>query len=73
MRHKQLVGKAVHQMEKYLADDLNKGEDSLRVVWREIKELQNKHERQQWGAVRLIESSETLLVSLLSVGKGNSG
>ena len=36
LRHKQLVGKAVHQMEKYLADDLNKGEDSLRTCLKVI-------------------------------------
>ena len=61
-QHKKLVSKAILQMEKYLADDMNKGEESLRKVWREINELQNKHENQHWGPVRIIESSETLIV-----------
>ncbi len=61
-KHKELAKRAILQMEKYLADDMDKEEDSLRIVWREIKELQNEHEKQHWGPVRLIESSETLIV-----------
>ncbi len=61
-QHKELVKRAILQMEKYLVGDMDKEEDSLRIVWREIKGLQNEHEKQHWGPIRLIESSETLIV-----------
>ncbi len=61
-QHKKLAKRAILQMEKYLAGDMDKEEGPLRIVWMEIKELQNEHEKQRWGPVRLIESPETLIV-----------
>ena len=35
---------------------------SLKIILDQLKHLQNKYENQRWGAVRLIESSDTLLI-----------
>jgi hypothetical protein len=63
-RHKELVNEAIEQMEKYIDffDGTPEKEKSLRKLLDEIIQLQNTYENQDWGPVRLIESSETLLV-----------
>ena len=62
IRHKKLVAEATFQMEKYLKVQGPNEEEKLRTLRRKLKELQNKFENQRWGPVRIIESSETLIV-----------
>ncbi len=60
--HKEKVTQGICQLKKYLESSKAQDRENLRVAWRELKELQNDHHDQKWGSVRIIDSSETLLV-----------
>ena len=62
LQYKEMVKKAILKMENYLEDKTKEGEQSLRDLLYEIKELQNEHKNQRWGPVRIIESSDALVV-----------
>jgi len=62
LQHKELVKKAVFKMKEYLDNKTKENEESLKNLLYEITKLQNEHKKQRWGAVRIIESSDTLLV-----------
>ena len=56
------VGNAVVQLEQFLKNRSNEAGSQLREVLSSVKNLQDKYKRQSWGRVRLISSSETLVV-----------
>lgn len=61
-QHKALVREAIEHITKYLNHKTGEGEKTLRNLLYKIKQLQNTYENQRWGQVRVIESSETLVV-----------
>ncbi len=61
-QHKALVREAVEHMTSYLNHKTAQGEEKLRNLLYKIEQLQNTYENQRWGLVRLIESSDTLVV-----------
>lgn len=61
-QHKTLAREAVFQMEKYVTEKTNEQKATLRELLWKIQHLQNTYEQHRWGPVRLIESSETLVV-----------
>jgi hypothetical protein len=62
LQHKELVEKAVLKMREYLDSKTKEDEESLKHLLYELKQLQNQYENQSWGPVRIIESSDTLVV-----------
>ncbi len=61
-QYKALVGKAIPQMESYLEDQTSRTASSLSNLLSKVQGAQNKYRRMKWGAVRIIESEELLLV-----------
>jgi len=61
-QYKALVRTAVHQMESYLEDQTNQKAASLERLLKKAQEAQNKYRSMKWGAARIIESEELLLV-----------
>lgn len=61
-RYQRLVASAVRQMTEYLKKPTGDGEKLLWALFSEIRGGQNRHEHQQWGPVRIIESRELLVV-----------
>jgi len=61
-QHKALVREAVEQMGSYLNHKTGQEEEKLRNLLYKIKQLQNTYKNQRGGAVRVIESSDTLVV-----------
>ena len=61
-RYQRLVSKAVRGMASYLKKPTEESEESLHELLSEIQSVQDRYERQRWGAVRIIESMELLVV-----------
>jgi hypothetical protein len=62
-QHKELVNEAVPQLSDYLGNrKTQKREAALRETLDRLRQLQDNYEQQRWGPVRLIDSSETLVV-----------
>ncbi len=61
-RHKALVREAVAHIKSYLANPTAQAKDNLRNLLYKIIQLQNTYQNQRGGAVRMIESRDTLLV-----------
>ena len=62
MQHKKLVADAIPAMERYLSRKESADNKELRQILQGLKSLQNTYEEQQWGPVRIIECTKTLLV-----------
>ena len=58
----QMVDEAIRQMERYLANPTEDEADLVRLWRSDIRDLQSEYRRQAWGPVRIIESSEVLIV-----------
>ena len=58
----QMVDEAIRQMERYMANPTEDEADLVRLWRSDIRALQDQYERQAWGPVRIIESSEVLIV-----------
>ena len=61
-KHKEVTKKAIVQIDNYLKEKNETSIQSLKIILDQLKKLQNKYENQRWGSVRLIESSDTLLI-----------
>ena len=61
-RYERLVSKAVRGMTSYLKKPTEESEESLYELLSEIRSVQDRYEHQRWGAVRIIESRELLVV-----------
>jgi hypothetical protein len=62
LRFKQVVSRAVIDLERAQEEGADKCKPRLLQVLQELKNLQNTYEHQEWGPVRLVSSSETLVV-----------
>ena len=61
-RYQRLVSEAVRGMASYLKSATEEVEESLYELLSEIRSVQDRYEHQRWGAVRIIESRELLVV-----------
>jgi hypothetical protein len=61
-KYKALVGKVIPQMERYLEDQTGTRASSLGNLVSKAERAQNEYRRMKWGAVRIVESKELLLV-----------
>jgi len=60
--YKELVAKALEHMDAYVEEP---SEEASRAVWSvqsEVREVQNTYRNQAWGPVRIIHSTEVLLI-----------
>jgi hypothetical protein len=62
LRFKDVVGRAIVLMEGILTKGSAGSEPEMLELLYEIRDLQNTYENQNWGPVRMIASSETLVV-----------
>lgn len=62
MQHKKLVADAIPAMERYLSRKESVDNNELWQILQVLKSLQNTYDKQQWGPVRIIECTKTLLV-----------
>ena len=61
-KFKDIVTKAVIQLENYLENRTEEAKSDLREALYEVENLQNDYDKQMWGPVRIIHNSETLIV-----------
>ena len=61
-RYQRLVSKAVRGITNYLKSATEKPEESLYELLSDIRGVQDRYEHQRYGAVRIIESRELLVV-----------
>lgn len=62
MQHKKLVAEAVLAIKRFLAKKGTAEREELRENLQGLKSLQNTYVNQQWGPVRIVECTKTLLV-----------
>ncbi len=72
-RCQRLAGKVVRGMAKHLKEATDEAEESLDDLLLEIRGVQNQHEHQKWGPVRIIRSRELLVVEMALEAKSKSG
>jgi hypothetical protein len=56
------VGKAIIELEQARGGEIEQHRSQLLDLLHELKSLQDNHENQRWGPVRIISNSETLVV-----------
>lgn len=62
LKFKEVVGRAIVHMEGFLKERFTKSESEMMALLSEIRRLQDTYDDQRWGPVRMIASSETLVV-----------
>jgi hypothetical protein len=60
--YKEMVAKALEHMETYVEKPSEQAERALWSIQSEVRGVQNTYKNQQWGPVRIIQSSEVLLI-----------
>jgi len=60
--YKQVVDEAIRQMERYLEHPTEEAADLLRAWLSDVRAIQNTYRNQAWGPVRIIHSTEVLLI-----------
>jgi hypothetical protein len=60
--YKQVVDEAVRQMERYVEQATPQTTNPLWTLQSQVRALQDRYEQQAWGPVRIIESTEVLLI-----------
>jgi hypothetical protein len=61
-QHKAVVQAALEHMAAYLQNNTEEEKDALRDLRYQLQQLQNTYRNLEWGPVRIVESSKTLLV-----------
>lgn len=59
---KNLINEAISEMEMYLAEPTKERENLLRNLLSRVKEVNNQYRNQNWGSVRIIQSTDVLLI-----------
>ncbi len=59
---KQVVDKAIQQMESYIEESTEEKKDLVRTWLSDARAFQDRYEKQAWGPVRIIESTEMLII-----------
>src|SRR5262249_33964278 len=60
--YKQVVDEAIRQMQRYLEEPTEEAADLVRAWLSDVRAIQNTHRNQAWGPVRIIQSTEVLLI-----------
>jgi hypothetical protein len=58
----QVVDEAIRQMARYLEKPTEEAADLVRAWLSDVRKLQERYEHQAWGPVRIIDSTEVLLI-----------
>ena len=58
----QVVAEAIRQMDRYLNNPTEEEADLVRAWLADVRAIQNTYRNQAWGPVRIIESTEVLLI-----------
>jgi len=61
-RLKELIARAIAEMESYLDDSTPERKERLSPLLNEIEDEQDEHKRTRWGMVRIVHSRELLVV-----------
>jgi hypothetical protein len=59
---KQVVDEAIRQMARYLEEPTEEAADLVRAWLSDVRALQDRYEQQAWGPVRMIHSTEVLMI-----------
>jgi hypothetical protein len=62
LTYQQLGDEAIQTLENYLEDPTQENKDLLWKQYSSLRNLQNQYQKQAWGSVRLINSTDVLLV-----------
>src|SRR5919199_2512583 len=60
--YKQVVDEAIRQMERYVEEPSEEAADLVRAWLSDVRAIQNTYRNQAWGPVRIIYSTEVLLI-----------
>jgi len=60
--YKQVVDEAIRQMARYLENPTEEAADLVRAWLSDVRAIQDRYEQQAWGPVRMIHSTEVLLI-----------
>jgi len=60
--YKQVVDEAIRQMERYLEHPIEEEADLVRAWLSDVRAIQNTYRNQAWGPVRILHSTEVLLI-----------
>jgi hypothetical protein len=60
--YKQVVAEAIRQMQRYLEKPTKEEADLVRAWLADVQAIQDRYEQQAWGPVRIIQSTEVLLI-----------
>ena len=60
--YKQVVNEAIRQMQRYLEKPTEEAADLVRAWLSDVRAIQDRYEQQAWGPVRMIHSTEVLLI-----------
>ena len=60
--YKQVVAEAIRQMQRYMEEPNEENADLVRAWLLDVRKLQDRYEHQAWGPVRIIDSTEVMLI-----------
>src|SRR5215471_1014101 len=60
--YKQVMDEAIRQMERYVEEPSEEAADLVRAWLSDVRAIQNTYRNQAWGPVRIIHSTEVLLI-----------
>jgi hypothetical protein len=60
--YKQVVDEAIRQMVRYMGKPTEEAADLVRAWLSDVRAIQDRYEQQAWGPVRMIQSTEVLLI-----------
>jgi hypothetical protein len=60
--YKQVIDEAIRQMARYLEQPTQEAADLVRAWLSDVRAIQDRYEQQAWGPVRMIQSTEVLLI-----------
>ena len=60
--YKQVVDEALRQMQRYLEQPTKDEADLVRAWLSDVRAIQDRYEQQAWGPVRIIQSTEVLII-----------
>src|SRR5947208_880483 len=60
--YKQVVDEAIRQMQRYIEHPTQEAADLVRARLSDVRAIQNTYRNQAWGPVRIIHSTEVLLI-----------
>jgi hypothetical protein len=60
----QVVAEAIREMERYMANPTEDEAEMVRLWRSDVRAIQDRYKRQAWGPVRIIESTDVLVVEM---------